>query len=111
MPIVHFLKRWPDGSFSSEELEGQIGQSAMQLATAAGVDGIVAECGGGLSCATCHVYVAADWIARLPGPGQDEQAMLDYTATQRRDTSRLSCQIVLDASLDGLVLELPERQF
>ena len=111
MPIVHFLKRWPDGSLSGQEVEAQSGQSVMQAATAAGVDGIVAECGGVLSCATCHVYVTPQWADRLPAPSDDELAMLPFTAVERRDISRLSCQIILDDSLDGLALELPERQY
>lgn len=111
MPTVHVLKRWPDGSLAGEELQGQPGQSVMQLAVASGLDGIVAECGGVLSCATCHVYVSPDWVERLPPPGEDELGMLAFTAVERRDTSRLSCQIILDDSLDGLALELPERQY
>lgn len=111
MPVVHYLKRWPDGSLAGEEVEGQAGQSVMQVAVAAGVDGIVAECGGVLSCATCHVYVTPEWAQRLPPPQEDELAMLAFTATERRETSRLSCQIILEASLDGLALELPERQY
>ncbi len=111
MPTVHFQKRWPDGSLAGEELQGQPGQTVMQLAVAAGLDGVVAECGGVLSCATCHVYVSPDWVDRLPQASQDERAMLAFTATEQRDTSRLSCQILLDDSLDGLVVEMPERQY
>jgi ferredoxin, 2Fe-2S len=78
---------------------------------AAGIDGIAADCGGCLSCATCHVYVQADWSGRIAPPSRDEAAMLEMTAAPRQPHSRLSCQIVLDASLDGLVVRLPATQY
>jgi len=61
-------------------------------------------------CATCHVYVDEAWLARLPAMGGDEDALLDGAAAERRTNSRLSCQIKLAADLDGLVLNLPDRQ-
>ena len=86
------------------------GVSVMQAAVAAGVRGIVGECGGSAMCATCHVHVEPDWLNRLPAPLSTELEMLDCTATERRTTSRLSCQIKVQPALDGLVLYLPERQ-
>ena len=86
------------------------GHSVMQGAVAAGVRGIVGECGGSAMCATCHVYVEPDWLDHLPAPLSTELAMLECTASERRHTSRLSCQIKLQPALDGLVLYLPERQ-
>jgi len=86
------------------------GQSAMQAAVSSGIAGVVGECGGSAMCATCHVYVHPDWAAQLPEPLATELEMLDCTVSERRDQSRLSCQIRMDASLDGLVLFLPERQ-
>jgi 2Fe-2S ferredoxin len=111
MPLLQLNKRWPDGSVSSEELSAEVGQSVMQVAVAAGINEIAADCGGTLSCATCHVYVTPEWQDRLPPPGEDELAMLPFTAAERRDNSRLSCQIIMSDGLDGLVLELPERQY
>ena len=92
-------------------LNVRAGQSLMRAATANGVEEIAADCGGGLSCATCHVYVDEAWRLRLPPPGADEEAMLEMTAAERRPGSRLSCQIVLSAELDGLSVELPETQY
>jgi 2Fe-2S ferredoxin len=86
------------------------GQSLMRAATAAGIDEIVAMCGGCLSCATCHVVVDSAWQDRLPPVGDDEDAMLAMTAAERTSGSRLSCQIVLEPALDGLVVRLPAEQ-
>jgi ferredoxin, 2Fe-2S len=93
------------------ELPGKAGQSLMRAAIDAGIDGIKADCGGLMSCATCHVYVDEAWAERLPEPSADENAMLDMTAAERRPTSRLSCQIVLDESLSGLTAGLPDTQY
>lgn len=88
-----------------------VGQSLMRAAVDAGIDGIKADCGGVMSCATCHVYVDLAWIARLPAPSTDEDAMLAMTAALRLPTSRLSCQVALEADLDGLTVVLPETQY
>ena len=74
----------------------------MRAAISAGIDGIAADCGGCMTCATCHVIVDPAWVDRLPAASRGEEAMLEMTAVPRQPTSRLSCQIVLDASLDGL---------
>lgn len=94
-----------------QPVAGPEGQSLMRAALAAGVAGIAADCGGVLSCATCHVIVAPEWAARLPAPGSDELAMLEMTAAPREPTSRLSCQIVLVPELEGLVARLPATQY
>jgi len=106
MPEITFIH--PDGR--QEHLVGKDGDSAMQIAAANGVDGIVAECGGNAMCATCHVYVDDAWRDRLPPPGDDEDALLDGVADERKPASRLSCQIRLSGDLDGLTLHLPRRQ-
>ena len=90
---------------------GNPGQSLMRVATDAGIDGIKADCGGCMTCATCHVIVDADWAGRLPPPSPDEEAMLEMTAAERQAGSRLSCQIVLGESIDGLVAAIPETQY
>ena len=92
-------------------ITGRAGQSLMRAALAAGVDGIAADCGGCLNCATCHVIVDADWLPRLPAPAADELAMLEMTAAPREPGSRLSCQIALDPTLDGLRARLPTSQY
>lgn len=98
----------PDGE--TREVEAADGASAMRAALLGGVDGITADCGGEISCATCHVYVDEAWRERVGEPGLDEEDMLEFTACERTAGSRLSCQIQVDAELDGLVLRLPESQ-
>lgn len=87
------------------------GQSLMKAAVDANVQGIEADCGGTLTCATCHVYVDEAWAARLPAPVADESDMLDFAAAPVKPTSRLSCQIALTPELDGLVVHLPATQY
>ena len=93
------------------EVEGPEGASVMQTAVAHDVDGIVGECGGSMMCATCHCYVDDEWIAKTGERGHDEDEMLEGAASEVTANSRLSCQIRLSASLDGLVVHLPEEQF
>jgi 2Fe-2S ferredoxin len=90
---------------------GQIGQNLMEAAVAAGVEGIAADCGGMLTCATCHVMVREPFASQLPPPDNEEQAMLAFTAAPSTPASRLSCQIRLSAALDGLTVELPASQY
>jgi 2Fe-2S ferredoxin len=106
MPTIRF--KLPDGS--EQALDAPLGNTVMQTATVAGLSGIVAECGGSAMCATCHVYVDDAWLERLPAPLSNELEMLECTAAERRPGSRLSCQIRIDADLDGLILHLPETQ-
>ncbi len=107
MPDIVFVH--PDGR--EEGFEAPDGISLMQAATGQGVDGIVAECGGSGICATCHVYVDPAWAAQLPPPEPHEREMLEVTAAERRATSRLSCQIRLTPQLQGLRVEIPDRQY
>lgn len=106
---VHIVIVAVDGS--RIEIDAPAGRSLMRAATDAGVEGIAADCGGVLSCATCHVYVDAAWSDRLAPPSADEEAMLELTSAERRPTSRLSCQIPLTATLDGLTVHLPPTQY
>jgi ferredoxin, 2Fe-2S len=98
----------PEGR--AESIDAHVNESVMQAASRGGILGIVAECGGNAMCATCHVYVADEWLGRLPPMSDDEDALLDGAASERRANSRLSCQIPVTGELDGLVLHLPERQ-
>ena len=86
------------------------GQSLMQAAVAANVAGIEADCGGLLTCGTCHVMVREPHASLLLPPDADEIAMLGFTATARQPHSRLSCQIHLTDALDGLTVDLPDAQ-
>ena len=92
-------------------IQGRIGRSLMQAALDAGIDGIAADCGGCLSCATCHVFVDEAWRAQLPAVSNDEAAMLEMTAVPAEPASRLSCQIELRDALDGLRVRLPATQY
>jgi len=92
-------------------IDARVGWSLMRAAVDAGEEGIAADCGGCLNCATCHVIVDAAWMGHLPEPSADEAAMLEMTAAPRQPTSRLSCQIALDEGLAGLVVQLPPNQY
>lgn len=107
MTTVHLI----DARGRRTTLRAGVGVSLMRAATEAAVDGIAADCGGCLNCATCHVYVADEWLASLPQASSDEAALLDLVAAERRTSSRLACQIVIDASVDGLVVHLPDTQY
>ncbi|MDO8904657.1 2Fe-2S iron-sulfur cluster-binding protein [Hydrogenophaga sp.] len=95
---------------SHQEIETSTDQSLMKAAVDANVKGIEADCGGTLTCATCHVMVDAFWSAKLPPASSDERDMLDFAASPVQPTSRLSCQIRLTPELDGLVVHLPASQ-
>ena len=86
-----------------------VGHTVMDCALDNGVAGIVGQCGGGCTCSTCHCYVEAPWLERLPEIGEDESALLEYVWEPRRN-SRLSCQIRMTGALDGIVVRLPLRQ-
>lgn len=105
MPKITFVE--PDGT--RVETEGDVGATVMETAIRNGVSGIVAECGGACTCATCHVYVDSEWFPTVGDPSMMEEDMLDF-AYDVRDTSRLSCQIKVKDELDGLVVHVPERQ-
>lgn len=105
MPKITFIEA--DGT--RQEVEAELGSTVMETAIRNGVRGIVAECGGACTCATCHVYVEPDWFGVTGGPSMMEEDMLDF-AFDVRETSRLSCQIKVRAELDGLVVNVPGRQ-
>jgi 2Fe-2S ferredoxin len=104
---VHLIA--PDGA--RRTIHGRVGQSLMRAAVDAGEEGVAADCGGCLNCATCHVVVDPAWVSRLPPASDDEGYMLEMTAAPQQPTSRLSCQITLDEDLNGLVVQLPDRQY
>lgn len=92
------------------EAQLESGTSVMQGAMDNDIDGIIAECGGSCTCATCHCYVESSWLERLEPPSDLELQMLECVL-EPRDNSRLACQITLTDALDGLVIHLPESQF
>lgn len=85
-----------------------IGHNLMEAAVANNVPNVIGECGGCLSCATCHVYVDPAWVAKTGKAGEMENDMLEITTAERKETSRLSCQIVASEELDGIVLRVPQ---
>lgn len=99
---MHILVTDQDGK--THDLEAIEGWRIMEIIKDHGLP-IKAECGGCASCATCHVYVAEDWLDKLHPPREDEIDLLD-TAPDVHDNSRLSCQILMDESLDGLQVTL-----
>ena len=94
---------------TKDVVEADQGVSVMRAVVDGGVRGLLADCGGNLSCATCHAYVAEDWLGRIEPPSDMEQAMLEC-AIDVRPNSRLTCQIILAADLDGMEITMPESQ-
>lgn len=91
-------------------VDASIGESIMEAAVKHGVPGIVADCGGALACATCHVYVDPAFASAAGEPDSFESDLLEGTASERRDNSRLSCQIEMTDALDGIVVVVPPEQ-
>ena len=86
------------------------GRSVLDGARRFTVPGIDGDCGGACACATCHVYIEGDWFSRLPPVQALEHAMLDF-AFEVRPNSRLSCQIKVNDTIDGLIVRAPARQY
>ena len=91
-------------------VEAEPGMTVMEAAVKNSIPGIAAECGGACACATCHVYVDEAWCEGTGEPEQMEEDMLDF-AFDVQPSSRLSCQIKVTDSLDGLIVRIPEKQF
>ena len=98
-----------DAEGTARTVAADVGATVMETAIRNDVPGIVAECGGACSCATCHVYVDEEWRAATGEPQPMEEDMLDF-ASDVRPNSRLSCQIRVRPELDGLVVRTPARQ-
>ena len=107
MPQVTFLAS--TGAVYRADLAD--GENLMRGAIRAGVNGLSGSCGGQCRCSSCHVMVDPAWAGRVGDPPTDSEAeLLDQTAVPAGRTSRLACQIVVGAQLDGLVIHIPERQ-
>ncbi|MBU2891028.1 2Fe-2S iron-sulfur cluster-binding protein [Celeribacter halophilus] len=87
-----------------------VGRTVMEGARDNGVPGIDADCGGACACSTCHVYVAPEWVEKLPAMDDMEEDMLDFAYKPDPARSRLTCQIKVTEDIDGLVVNLPEKQ-
>jgi 2Fe-2S ferredoxin len=106
VPEVIFIER--DGS--SRRIEVEAGMSVMRAAVDNGIEGIEAICGGLCACGTCHCYVGEAWLERLPPREETEDYMLDEGSAERRETSRLACQIELSDDLSGIEITIPPEQ-
>jgi len=98
--------RFVQADGSEREVQVKEGVSVMKAAVDAGVKGIIGDCGGNLSCATCHGYIAPEWRSKLPQPREFELQMLEC-ALDVTDDSRLTCQVLASPELDGLVIRVP----
>ena len=90
-------------------IDVQNGLTVMEGAVQNDIPGIDADCGGGMACATCHVYVNDEWFDKLPTKEDGEEDMLDM-AFEPKKNSRLSCQIIVSDDLDGLIVNIPPKQ-
>ncbi len=98
----------PDGAHRAVDVA--VGTNLMRAATDHGIEGIVGDCGGSMSCATCHVYVDDGFADRLPAMQPNEDQILDFTAAGRAPNSRLACQIVMSEALAGIVVRVADPQ-
>jgi 2Fe-2S ferredoxin len=105
MPKINYITT--DGE--RHEIEVDQGYTVMEGAVNNDIDGIPAECGGACACATCHAYVDQEWLPKLPAMDDMEDSMLD-AAYERRDNSRLTCQIEVTNELDGLIVHIAENE-
>mgnify|MGYP001808412197 CR=1 FL=1 len=105
MPKITYI----DTQGNSKTIEVEKGLSVMEGAIQNNVPGIDADCGGGMACATCHVYVKEEWLSKLPKAEDGEQDMIDM-AFEPKKNSRLSCQLIVSEDIDGLVVTTPSKQ-
>ena len=95
---------------TKHEVEVANGLTVMEGARDNNIPGIEADCGGACACSTCHVYVDAAWVAKLPAKDAMEEDMLDFAWEPDTEKSRLTCQLKVSDDLDGLVVRMPEKQ-
>ena len=96
-----------DGKVYTVDVQNSL--SVMEGAVQNDIPGIDADCGGGMACATCHVYIKEEWWDKLPNKEDGEEDMLDM-AFEPNKFSRLSCQVIVSDELDGLVVSIPSKQ-
>lgn len=107
MPRITFIEY--DGT--RHDVEAVVGQSLMQTAVDNLVPGIIGECGGVCSCATCHVYLDSTWLASVPPISEGEDQLLDGVPDRRPEHSRLGCQLTVTETMEGMEVNLPEEQY
>ena len=106
MPRITYI----DSNGTATEVEGKLGSTLMETAIDNMVPGILADCGGGCSCGTCHCYIETLAVDNVPAPDDIEESILEMVPL-RRPNSRLSCQLTITEEMHGLVLNIPEYQY
>jgi len=106
MPKIVFIEH----NGERHEVDAEPGRSVMQAAVENAVPGIVADCSGSCSCGTCHGFVDASWISLIPRASAAERALLEGLL-ELQSNSRLTCQITVSATIDGMIVRLPKSQF
>lgn len=107
MPQITFIEH--DGT--RHDVEAVAGQSLMQTAVDNLVPGIIGECGGVCSCATCHVYLDSAWLASVAPISEGEDQLLDGIPDRQPEHSRLGCQLTVTENMEGMEVNLPEEQY
>ena len=105
MPKINYIT----SDAKVHEIEVQNGLTVMEGAVQNDIPGIDADCGGGMACATCHVYVKEEWLDKIPKKEDGEEDMLDM-AFEPKKNSRLSCQLIVSDEIDGLTVAIPSKQ-
>lgn len=106
MPTITLIQH----SGESYTVEADDGATVMEVAIDNDIDGIIGECGGCCSCATCHCYIDPAYMGKLPARSSLETEMLEFASSEAKDNSRLACQVEITDELDGMVVTLPETQ-
>ena len=105
MPKINYIEH----GGKKHTIEVANGLTVMEGAIQNNIPGIDADCGGGMACATCHVYVKEEWLDKLSKKEDGEEDMIDM-AFEPKKNSRLSCQLLVTDELDGLVVNIPSKQ-
>jgi ferredoxin, 2Fe-2S len=106
MPKVTYIEH----NGKSHTIDLVMGATIMEGAVQHGIKGILAECGGSCVCSTCHVYIADAFLEKLPDMEDEENEMLDSVSAERTPNSRLGCQVRVSKKIDGIVVQIPEKQ-
>lgn len=106
MPKITYIEH----NGTKHQVDVSVGSTVMEGARDNAIPGIEADCGGACACSTCHVYVAPDWVGKLPQADDMEVDMLDFAFQPDPERSRLTCQIRVTEALEGLIVQMPEKQ-
>lgn len=106
MPQITYI----ENNGTEHQIELPLGATLMEGAVQNDIKGIVAECGGSCMCATCHVYIDEQFLNLLPEMEEEEDEMLEGVTAERKENSRLGCQVRVSKQLDGVIVRIPEKQ-